>query len=144
MRGQFAEGDTGKLKAAKERTSSSGHAATVHKACRAGVTRELAERGVVFLRLQLSTQRSEFLHCCLLPLISFEPCCLCHRRRRILQVGAPGKSFFRFFRMLVHRDAGGFLGTGDESLSRRGMIFGRHSGSATVPVEMYSKSLLTG
>lgn len=144
MRREFAKCDTGELETAKERTATSGHAAAVDEACRAGVTRKLAERGVVFFCLQLSTQRSEFLHCCFFPLISFEPCCLCHRRGRISQISYVGKSFFGFFQTTVHRDAAGFLGDGDPSLSSRGMIFGRHAGSATVPVETYSKSLLTG
>lgn len=56
-----------------------GDLAAIDEAGRACVTRKLAERGVVFFRLQFCAKSGILIHRLLLALIALEPCFLCHR-----------------------------------------------------------------
>ena len=76
---EFAEGHTGHLEAADERTTTTGDTAAVDETCRACITGKHGEADVVAFRLEFSTQLCVLFDGFTFALVALEPACFCHR-----------------------------------------------------------------
>ena len=58
----------------------------------AGIPRQLGERGVILLRLELCPKLSILLHCLAFTLVTLEPRFLCHRKAKTVDSGGSDAS----------------------------------------------------
>lgn len=79
MGGEFAEGHTGHLEAANERTTTAGNAAAIDETCRACVTWKHGEADEVAFLLEFCTEFSVLFDGFTFALVALEPACFCHR-----------------------------------------------------------------